>query len=441
MNNQFLPAEIIKKKRNGFANSKEEISWLINEYTNGNLPDYQMSAWLMAVYFQNMTPDERLHLTTSMLKSGKVLSFPQIKQMKIDKHSTGGVGDKTSIILGPIVAACNVTVPMISGRGLGHTGGTLDKLESIPGFNTQLNLNQFAAMLENQGLSFIGQTVEVCPADKKIYALRDVTATVESLPLICASIMSKKLAEGIEGLVLDVKYGNGAFMKSIGDAEELAKALKQIGEDAGKKVIALITNMNQPLGSYIGNSLEIHECIEILQNKKNLNTDGLDLYSDCRELSLELAAYMVWIANPLKNLEQCRTDVNESLTSGKAYKKFLSVCSNQGGEIEKLPKSLFNITICSQRDGYIKSFNTEKIGISAIKIGAGRLKVTDKLDPSAGIQIHKKIGSKVANGDLLFTVYGNSLNILRAQESSLYECIEWSNIMVDKQILISNVLI
>jgi pyrimidine-nucleoside phosphorylase len=253
--------------------------------------------------------------------------------------------------------------------------------------------------------------------------------------------MSKKLAEGIEGLVLDVKYGNGAFMKSIGDAEELAKALKQIGEDAGKKVIALITNMNQPLGSYIGNSLEIHECIEILQNKKNLNTDGLDLYSDCRELSLELAAYMVWIANPLKNLEQCRTDVNESLTSGKAYKKFLSVCSNQGGEIEKLPKSLFNITICSQRDGYIKSFNTEKIGISAIKIGAGRLKVTDKLDPSAGIQIHKKIGSKVANGDLLFTVYGNSLNILRAQESSLYECIEWSNIMVDKQILISNVLI
>lgn len=437
----FLPAEIIKKKRNGIANTKEEIAWLISEYTKGTLPDYQMSAWLMAVYFQGMTSEERLNLTTTMLHSGRVISFPQISQKKVDKHSTGGVGDKTSIILGPIVAACGVTVPMISGRGLGHTGGTLDKLESIPGFNTQLNLNDFTHMLENFGLCFIGQTAEICPADKKIYALRDVTATVESLPLICASIMSKKLAEGIDGLVLDVKYGNGAFMKSTEDAEKLATSLKQIGEGAGKKVIALLTNMNQPLGAYIGNSLEIHECLEILQNKVKLNPDGYDMYSDCRELSLELASYMIWIANPSTNLEACRKQAIEALTSGKAYQKFLEVCSKQGGDILKLPEATHHLDIFATQDGYIKSFKTEKIGVAAIQIGAGRMKSTDNIDPSAGFQIYKKIGDKVKKGDLLFTLYSSSLNILRNQESSLCECVEWSNTIIEKQNLIAKVLI
>jgi pyrimidine-nucleoside phosphorylase len=440
MSNHFLPAEIIKKKRNGQANSSDEIAWLIKEYTRGKLPDYQMSAWLMAVYFQNMTSEECLSLTNSMLHSGQVLTFPQIPQKKVDKHSTGGVGDKTSIILGPIVAACGVTVPMISGRGLGHTGGTLDKLESIPGFNTQLDLPKFTNMLEKVGLGFIGQTAEVCPADKKIYALRDVTATVESLPLICASIMSKKLAEGIDGLVLDVKYGNGAFMKNIGDAERLAISLKQIGDGAGKKVTALLTNMNQPLGAFIGNSLEIYECLEILQNKQRLNNYGFDMYSDCRELSLELAAYMVWIANPTFNLEQCRAQTKEALRSGIAYKKFLEVVTLQGGDLEKLPKAAFELNIFSKQDGYIKSFDTEKIGISAIKIGAGRMKVVDSIDPSAGFQIHKKIGAPVKKDECLITAYGRSINILRELESTLYECIELSNTSVEPPELIAKVL-
>jgi pyrimidine-nucleoside phosphorylase len=441
MSSHFLPAEIIKKKRNGIANSNDEIAWIITEFTNGKLPDYQMAAWLMAVYFRGLNSEEQIHLTMTMLHSGQVLTFPQITQAKIDKHSTGGVGDKTSIILGPIVAACNVTVPMISGRGLGHTGGTLDKLESIPGFNTQLNTSAFTSALENIGICFIGQTAEICPADKKIYALRDVTATVESLPLICASIMSKKLAEGIDGLVLDVKYGNGAFMKTLGQAEELALALKKIGEGSGKKVIALLTQMNQPLGAYIGNALEIKECVDILQGKTNLNADGTDIYTDCRELSIELASQMIHIAKKELSINQCRILAKESITSGSAYQKFLELVKMQGGDITQLPSAHCQIHLFSQKDGYIKYFDTEKIGICAIQIGAGRIRVTDTIDPTAGFQIHKKIGDKVKKGDLLFTMYGRTLNLLREQESHLYQCTQFSDESIEKPELIAKILL
>lgn len=441
MSYHFLPAEIIKKKRNGFTNSREEIAWLITEYTKGKLPEYQMAAWLMAVFFKGLNAEEQIHLTMTMLHSGQVLSFPQISQKKIDKHSTGGVGDKTSIILGPIVAVCGVTVPMISGRGLGHTGGTLDKLESIPGFNIQLNITEFTKMLEKLGLSFIGQTAEICPADKKIYALRDVTATVESLPLICASIMSKKLAEGIDGLVLDVKYGSGAFMKTMDAAEQLAIALKKIGEGAGKTVTALLTQMNQPLGAYIGNSLEIFECLEILQNKKNLNQDGEDMYADCRELSFELAAHMIHIAKNNLSIDDCRELVLDSVKSGRAYQKLLEVISMQNGDISKLPTAHYSIPIFSQTEGFIKGFDTEKIGITAIQIGAGRIRITDNIDPSAGFQIHKKIGDKVKRGDLLFTMYGRTLNLLRDNESNLYQCIEFTDARLEKPELIAKILV
>lgn len=440
INNDFLPAEIIKKKRNKESLSKIEIDWIIKEYTAGRLPDYQMSALLMAIFFNGMSESETLALTQAMLYSGKVMSYPNIPTLKVDKHSTGGVGDKTSLILGPIVAACGVVVPMISGRGLGHTGGTLDKLESIPGFNIQLDLNEFTNMLQNIGVSFIGQTSEICPADKKIYALRDVTATVESLPLICASIMSKKLAEGIDALVLDVKFGSGAFMKSFTDAEQLALALKKIGEGAGKKVIALLTNMNQPLGAFIGNALEVKECLDILENKTFLNDQGIDLYSDTRELSLELSAYMILLGEKANSLEEARRKASEALLSGRALAKFKELCKTQCGDINALSQSALKYEIKSHQNGYLSGYKTEQIGIAAIQIGAGRAKVTDIIDPTAGFQIHKKIGDKINLGDTLFTVHANSLEKIKNIEKFLYETIEWSENSTRPQDLIAKIL-
>jgi len=299
----FLPAEIIKAKRNGEVLSAEDINEFIQGYAQGAIPDYQMSALLMAIFFRSMNKEETLALTKAMLYSGETVDFSSVPGFKIDKHSTGGVGDKTSLILGPIVAAAGVPVPMISGRGLGHTGGTLDKLESIPGFNTQKSLEEFVQLVRENLICFIGQTKEICPADKKIYALRDVTATVESLPLICASIMSKKLAEGIDGLVLDVKHGSGAFMKTLENAEELAVNLMTIARGYGKKVSALLTNMDQPLGRYAGNSLEVEECVAIMKNESFIGPAGYDLYEDTRELSLRLSSQMLFLAGAGKSEE------------------------------------------------------------------------------------------------------------------------------------------
>ena len=328
----FLAAELIKKKRSGLEHTREEIEFIIHGFTAGLLPDYQMSAWLMAVYFKGMTPKETASLTEVMLHSGRVLDFTNAKSLAVDKHSTGGVGDKTSMILAPIAAAAGCTVPMIAGRGLGHTGGTLDKLESIPGFNVFLSLDQFAAQVKSIGVAIIGQTGEICPADKKIYALRDVTATVESFALICASIMSKKIAEGIGALVLDVKFGSGAFMKTLEEADQLATKLMDIGTAHGKKVAVLLTDMEQPLGRFIGNSLEIAECVAILKNDEFMGR-GRDDFEDCRELSLALAGQMIWLSGLASSADQGYEKARKVLEDGSAYAKFEDICRAQGGNL------------------------------------------------------------------------------------------------------------
>ncbi len=396
----FFPAEIIKAKRNGQELSDEEIAFFISGYTQGQIPDYQMSALLMAIYFKSLTQSETLALTRCMINSGRMMSFPRTPEFKVDKHSTGGVGDKTSLILGPVVASLGIPVPMISGRGLGHTGGTLDKLESIPGFNTQLSLDLFEKMIFENKVSFIGQTLDICPADKKIYALRDVTATIESLPLICASIMSKKLAEGIDGLVLDVKWGTGAFMKSVEDAEKLAISLQKIAKDAGKKCTALITDMNQPLGRYAGNSLETFECVEIMRGQNHPR------YADTRSLSLALSAHMVLLADKAESYTQAFEMCEKQIRSGAALAKFEEMVKIQGGRLSELPFSANKEDILALNDGFLSSYDTEKIGLAGIALKAGRLKADDLIEPTAGIEFYKNIGDSVKKGEKLFTIYG-----------------------------------
>ena len=414
----FFPNELIKKKRSGLAHTRDEIYFLINSFSEGTLPDYQMSAWLMAVFFKGMTDEETAVLTEAMLRSGKSLDFSHLKTPTVDKHSTGGVGDKTSLILAPIVAAAGVPVPMIAGRGLGHTGGTIDKLEAIPGFSCDLTLEQFAKRVEQYGLSLIGQTSEICPADKKIYGLRDVTATIESLPLICASIMSKKLAEGIKGLVLDVKFGNGAFMKTIDQADELATKLMAIGRVHGKKVVSYLTSMEQPLGRFIGNSLEVGECIAIMKNSDYLGHSA-DLFDDCRELSLELAGAMIWLGEKAKTAEDGVKIARDVLASGKAYEKFEELCSLQGGDLAKLPVAKHTHVVKALSAGFVSNFNTDQLGMASIALGAGRLKTTDVIDPTAGIYVHAKLGEEVSAGAPLYTLYASSTNQFNTAEQML----------------------
>ncbi len=408
----FLAAETIKAKRNGETLTYEQINEFILGYARGTLPDYQMAALLMAIYFKGMTNEETLSLTKAMLHSGEVVDFSSVPEFKVDKHSTGGVGDKTSLILGPIVAAAGIPVPMISGRGLGHTGGTLDKLESIPGFNTQKSLEEFIALTKKHKICFIGQTKEICPADKKIYALRDVTATIESLPLICASIMSKKLAEGVDGLVLDVKYGTGAFMKDPAKAEELAEKLMAIAKGYGRKIVSLITNMDQPLGRYAGNSLEVEECVSILKGEKFIGPGGYDLYEDTRELSLMLSAHMIHLSGNEKTLESSYALAKEMLDSGKAFEKFKELCQIHGGHLQHLPRPQHKIEIRCEKSGFVHGFNTESIGITGILIKAGREQVTDVINPVAGIEFHFKIGDEVKANDVIFTLHGDDKDLL-----------------------------
>ncbi|MGZ3769695.1 MAG: thymidine phosphorylase [Bdellovibrio sp.] len=410
----FLPAEIIKTKRNGGILNSEEINEFILGYSRGTIPDYQMAALLMAIFFRGMTKEETLSLTKAMLHSGEVVDLSKVNGFKVDKHSTGGVGDKTSLILGPIVAAAGVPVPMISGRGLGHTGGTLDKLESIPGFSTQKTLSEFVDLVSKHKICFIGQTKEICPADKKIYALRDVTATVESLPLICASIMSKKLAEGIDGLVLDVKYGSGAFMKSPAQAEELALALMSIAQGYGKKVTALLTNMDQPLGRFAGNSLEVEECLAIMKNETFIGPQGYDLYENTRELSLRLSAHMLLLAGVGTTEEESYRIATEILVSGKALKKFEELCKIHGGNLQALPKPKQSLKVVTEKTGYVHSFNTESIGVAGIIIKAGRAQAADIIAPTAGIEFHVNVGDKVNQGDTIFTLHGDDISLLNS---------------------------
>lgn len=436
----FLPSEIIKSKRNGGILTPDEINEFILGYARGSIPDYQMAALLMAIFFRGMTANETLALTKAMLHSGEVVNLSTIPGPKVDKHSTGGVGDKTSLILGPIVAAAGVPVPMISGRGLGHTGGTLDKLEAIPGFNTQKSLTEFVDLVQKHKICFIGQTKEICPADKKIYALRDVTATVESLPLICASIMSKKLAEGIDGLVLDVKYGSGAFMKSSVQAEELAVNLMSIAKGYGKKVTSLITNMDQPLGRFAGNSLEVEECLSIMKNEKFIGPEGYDLYEDTRELSLRLSAHMLLLAG-VGNTEGDSYDIaKDILTSGKALAKFEELCKIHGGDLKALPKPQHKVIIHAEHSGYVHGFNTESIGVAGILIKAGRAQTSDIIVPTAGIEFHVKIGDSVNVGDPIFTLHGNDKDLLQSAVPLLKSSINISLPKITKPSLILKVI-
>ncbi len=403
----MLAAEIIKKKRNKLALSEEEIEFFIFSYTRGEIPDYQMSALLMVIYFNGMTNDETVSLTKTMLNSGITVDTSMITGFKVDKHSTGGVGDKTSLILGPVVAAAGMAVPMISGRGLGHTGGTLDKLESIPGFNTQQTLERFVQITEKIGTCFIGQTKEICPADKKIYALRDVTATVESLPLICASIMSKKMAEGIDGLVLDVKFGSGAFMKDIVKARELALALMNIAKSYDKKIVSLLTSMEQPLGRFSGNSLEVFECVEIMKNKTFIGASGKDLYADTRELSLQLSAHMIHLSGKTKSVDEAYQLATEVLTSGAALKVFDKMCVEQSGNLAELKLAQKKTELRAKTSGYLSAFNVEKIGLAGILLKAGRRVTTDTIHPTSGIEFHVKISDAIQSGDAVYTIHGD----------------------------------
>ncbi len=401
----MLVTDLIRRKRDGAELERREIEFLIEGYTRDSVPDYQMSAWLMAVLLRGMTRAELAALTESMLNSGEVLSFPELPAAKVDKHSTGGVGDKTSLVIAPIVAAAGLYVPMISGRGLGHTGGTLDKLESIPGFNVNLSVAEFRRVLAQCGAGLIGQTKEIAPADKKIYALRDVTGTVESTYLICASIMSKKLAEGIDALVLDVKTGSGAFMKAEKDAVFLAELMVETGQRLGKRIVALITDMDQPLGNAVGNALEVAECIEILNGKGP---------EDLRELCLILSAWMFLLGRRVANVDEGRELAERMISSGKAREKFREMIRLQGGnpgvmdDPGILPHALHKADVKGTASGFVTGFMTEQIGTAGVLLGGGRAKKEDSVDPAVGIIIHKKTGDKVSAGEALCTVHYNS---------------------------------
>ena len=397
--------DLIRKKRDSGEHSREEIDFLISGYTSGKIPDYQMAAWLMAAWLRGLNRPEIAALTEAMLYSGEVVNLSDLPGKKVDKHSTGGVGDKTSLILAPIVAAGGLTVPMISGRGLGHTGGTLDKLESIPGFNVNLSLAEFRRVLRECGMALIGQTAEIAPADKKIYALRDATSTVENIGLICASIMSKKLAEGIDALVLDVKTGSGAFMKREEDSVRLAEVMVETGQRMGKKDVALITDMDQPLGRMAGHSNEVIECIDVLSGRGP---------ADLRELSLELSSWMFFLGERTKTLDEGRHLAEAMLSSGQAKEKFRQGIRLQGGDErilddpQLLPQARNQADVPSLSAGFISATNCEQLGTALATLGGGREKKEDTIDHAVGLEFRKRIGDRVEKGEPLVTIHYNS---------------------------------
>jgi pyrimidine-nucleoside phosphorylase len=399
------------------------MEFLVNGYVRGTVPDYQMSAFLMAVYFRGMDFEETTQLTEIMLNSGKVLDLSSIPGIKVDKHSTGGVGDKISLILAPLVAACGVPVPMISGRGLGHTGGTLDKLESIPGFRTNLSLDEYRKQIHEIGVVMIGQTDDLAPADRRMYALRDVTATVESIPLIAASIMSKKLAEGADGLVFDVKTGRGAFMEKYDDAVELAKTLVTIGSKSGKKTLSFVTEMSQPLGHAVGNWVEVVEAIECLHGR------GPD---DLVELTCTLAGAMLVLGGKANTIEQGAEGSRKTLVSGKAFEKFLQLVSRQGGDTkyienaEQYPHPKYSLDIMSSGEGYVESINALEIGLACIELGAGRKKIRERIDPNAGLIFKKKVGDPVERGEGVATIFADRREGISSAKSRTESAIRYT---------------
>jgi pyrimidine-nucleoside phosphorylase len=410
--------DIISKKRDGKTLSTAELDYIIHAYLREEVADYQMSALLMAIFIQGLDDTETQALTEVMLHSGEILNFSALNNYKVDKHSTGGVGDKTSLVVAPIAAAAGLFVPMISGRALGHAGGTVDKLDSIPGYRTDIPLAEFKEIVFTVGTAIIGQSAEIAPADRKIYALRDVTATINSIPLITASIMSKKLAAGLDGLVLDVKCGNGAFMPNVEKARMLAQSMVTVGQRMQKQVVALITDMEQPLGNMVGNALEVMEAIEVLQGQ---------ISNDFSELCYELAAVMLWLGKAAPSRSAGRVLAEKLINNGAALEKFCQMVEAQGGnprivdDFQLLPQARERCEIFAPVAGYVTAINTHTIGSCAMALGAGRTKVDDEIDYSVGLQIHAKIGTEVGLGSSLCTVYYNDPEQLAAVKFRLRE--------------------
>ena len=429
--------ELIKKKRDRLSLSRDEIFFLINDYTKGKIPDYQFSAFLMTAFLNGMNSVETSAITEAMLYSGNIIDLSDIDGIKIDKHSTGGVGDKTSLILAPIVAAAGVKVPMISGRGLGHSGGTLDKLESIYGFRTDLNLTRFKSAIKKTGAVLIGQTKSIAPADKLIYALRDVTATVESIPLITGSIMSKKLAEGIDGLVLDIKTGSGAFMREFKDAKKLADSLIRTAKSFDKKVIAVITDMNQPLGNNIGNWLEVVESVKALQG---------EAIHDLMKVTHLLSGAMIYLGKKAGSIEEGVDISHNMISSGKAFDKFLEIVKMQNGDttilkdLSKYPKSKYSEKIIAYKTGYFESVNNYEIGMSALELGAGRSTKEDKIDPKAGIIFYPKIGDRIKKGDVVAKLFTDKKNKIESVGKRVAKSLAFSTKKTSRPRLIKKII-
>lgn len=429
--------DVIAKKRDKEILSKEEIEFFVNGYTKGTITDYQAAALVMAIFINGMTDEEIVNLTIAMANSGDVLDLSKFGENVVDKHSTGGVGDKVSIILLPIVASLGIPVAKMSGRGLGFTGGTADKLESIPGYNTGVDINKFIQNVENINISMIAQTLNLAPADKKLYALRDTISCVESIPLIASSIMSKKIAAGANKIVLDVTVGSGAFMKTQEDAIELSKEMIKIGKLASRETICILTNMDEPLGYAVGNTLEVIEAIEFLKGK---------MPQDVKEVVLELGSYMIMLAGKGDNIEENKSKMLENISNGKAYNKFLELVQNQEGDISyiedisKFEKAKYIEPIYSEKSGYIQHMNAEKIGKIACNLGAGRMKKEDEIDKAVGIILNKKVSEKVEVGEILAYIHANSPELLAAAKKDLLNVFEIQDNFIEKPRTILNKL-
>lgn len=424
--------DLIEKKRDGFELTTEEINFIIKGYTDGSIPDYQLSALTMAIFFSGMTENERADLTMAMVESGDKIDLSQVEGIKVDKHSTGGVGDTTTLVLGPLVAALGVPVAKMSGRGLGHTGGTIDKLEAVKGFHVEIENNEFIELVNKNKIAVIGQSGNLTPADKKLYALRDVTATVDSIPLIASSIMSKKIAAGADAIVLDVKTGAGAFMKTLDDSRELAKAMVRIGNNVGRRTMAVISDMSQPLGFAIGNALEVKEAIDTLKG------EGPE---DLTELCLTLGSHMVYLAEKADTLAEARTMLENVIKDGSALEKLKVFLSSQGGDAaivddpSKMPQAKYIFELEAKEDGYVAEIVADEVGTAAMLLGAGRATKESVIDLAVGLVLRKKIGDQVKKGESLVTIYSNFENVEEVKQK-LYENIKTSNTKVDAPILI-----
>lgn len=433
----MLPVEIIKKKRNKEQLTKQEIKFFVEGFLAGKITDYQMSALLMAVHINGMNDNETFDLTEIMLNSGKIVDLSYINKVKVDKHSTGGVGDKTSLILAPLVASCGIAVPMISGRALGHTGGTLDKLESIPGFNVNYPIEDYKKIIEKTGVVMIGQNNDFAPADKRIYSLRDVTGTVDNISLITASIMSKKLAEGTDAIVFDIKFGCGANLQDYNESLELTKHLISVSKKFGKKAIAVLTDMEEPLGYKIGNWLEVEECLEVMNGKK---------ISDLNKVNNTLSGAMLFLGGKAHSIEEGEKIAEQKLLDGSAYKKFLEIVEVQNGDVnyikdwKNFKRAKYSKKIFSNEEGYINEMNAFLFGLASIELGCGRKKADDKIDYFAGIKLNKKCGDKISKGDEICELWAEDGNKIAEAEKIIEDAIVIKNSKSKERKLIIDII-